>query len=50
MKIFDNSIEITVYEDVFGFDEEDKKLEGNYKFDREITKEDILKEFYSNNY
>ena len=50
MKIFDNSIEITVYEDVFGFDEEDKKLEGNYKFDRKITKEDILKEFYSNNY
>ena len=48
MNFYDNSIEIIVYDDVFGFDEDDKKLENNYKFERKITEEEIIKEFYSN--
>ena len=48
MNFYDNSIEIIVYEDVLDYDEDDKKLENNYKFERKITQEEIIKEFYSN--
>ena len=44
---FDNSFELHVYEDVLEYDEEDKNLEQNYKFDRKITQEDILSNFYT---
>lgn len=47
LNFYDNSIEIIVKDDVLDYDIEDKKLEKNYKFDRKITKEEILKEFYS---
>lgn len=48
LNIFDNSIEIIVKDDVLDYDADDKKLENNYKFDRKITKEEIIKEFYQN--
>ncbi len=48
LNFYDNSIEIIVYDDVLDYDEEDKKLESNYKFERSITKEDIMNEFYNN--
>ena len=47
LNIFDNSIEIIVKDDVLDYNEDDKKLENNYKFDRKITKEEIIEEFYS---
>lgn len=48
LNIFDNSIEIIVKDDVLDYDADDKKLENNYKFDRKITQEEIIKEFYQN--
>ena len=47
LNFYDKSIEIIVY-DVLDNDEDDKKLENNYKFERNITKEEIINEFYSN--
>jgi len=42
----DKTITLTVNEDVFGFDEEKKVLAGTYTFEKEITKDEVLNNFY----
>lgn len=37
---------LTVNEDVFGFDEEDKEFAGTYTFDSNITQDIVMNEFY----
>lgn len=37
---------LTCNSEVFGFNEEDKKLELTYEYEKEITEEEILKEYY----
>lgn len=44
---YDRSVELFVHDDVPDYDENDKKLELNYKFEKEITQEEIINKFYS---
>ena len=44
----DKSFSLTVNEEVFGFDEEDKAFEGTYNFVNSVTKDEILNTFYKN--
>jgi hypothetical protein len=44
---YDRSVELFVHDDVSDYDENDKKLELNYKFEKEITQEEIINKFYS---
>ncbi len=46
MKFNGKEFNLIVHDELFGIDEEDKKLEGTYKYTGEITEEKILKEFY----
>lgn len=43
----DNSISLIVNEDVFGVFEEDNELELTYTFEKAITQDDIINNFYS---
>lgn len=42
----DKEFTLTVNEDVFGFDEEDKEFAGTYTFDSNITQDIVMNEFY----
>lgn len=43
----DKSFDLKVNSDIFGVDEDDKELELTYSYEKEITQEEILDEFYS---
>ena len=42
----DKEFTLTVNEDVFGFDEEDKEFAGTYTFDSNISQDIVMNEFY----
>ena len=42
----DREFSLKVNDQVFGFDEEDKKFESTYSFERDITQSEIITEFY----
>lgn len=43
----DQSFSLTVNTDIFGMDENDERLEGTYFYSGKITRDEILKEFYT---